>query len=32
MHTYAGAQPTPLVIADQGHFWVGIKRTQRPHG
>ena len=32
MHTYAGAQPTPLVIANQGHFWVGIKRTQQPHG
>lgn len=30
---FGGAQvPAPLVIADQGHFWVGIRRTRLPNG
>ena len=35
MHTRVSATQeagAPLVIADQGHFWVGIKRTRLPHG
>lgn len=30
---FGGVQEAaPLVIADQGHFWVGIRRMRLPHG